>query len=75
MEIRPQGGHVASMADLYDRMRRLAESREFGVEAPVILLPGPDLPMSVVADAYNAAFQAGFREIVFGEKVMDGGGG
>ncbi len=75
VQIRPQGGHVVSMSDLYDRMKRLAESREFGVDAPVILLPGPDLPMSVVADAYNAAFQAGFKEIVFGEKTMDEGAG
>jgi hypothetical protein len=36
-------------------------------------MPGADLPISVVADAYNAAFQAGFKEIVFGEKTEDGG--
>ena len=61
------------MADLYDRMRTLSESRDFGVDAPVILMPGEDLPIAVVADAYNAAFQAGFKEIVFGEKTEEGG--
>ena len=73
VQMRPHGGQVASMADLYDRMRTLSESRDFGVDAPVILMPGADLPISVVADAYNAAFQAGFKEIVFGEKTEDGG--
>jgi biopolymer transport protein ExbD len=73
VEMRPHGGQVTSMADLYDRMRTLSESRDFGVDAPVILMPGADLPMSIVADAYNSAFQAGFKEIVFGEKTEDGG--
>jgi biopolymer transport protein ExbD len=72
VRMRPHGGQVASMADLYDRMRTLSESRDFGVDAPVILMPGEDLPIAVVADAYNAAFQAGFKEIVFGEKTEDG---
>jgi biopolymer transport protein ExbD len=73
VQVRPLGGQVTSMADLYDRMRALSESRDFGVDAPVIILPGADVPMAVVADAYNAAFQAGFKEIVFGEKTEDAG--
>jgi biopolymer transport protein ExbD len=69
VQLRPQGIRLTSMADLYEQMKLLAESRDFGIESPVILVPGPDVPMQFVADSYNAAFQAGFKEIVFGEKA------
>ncbi len=72
VQLRPQGIRLISMPELYEQMRVLAESRDFGVESPVILVPGPDVPMAFVADAYNAAFQAGFKEIVFGEKADEG---
>ncbi len=72
--VRPQNVQTASMIDLYALMVTLRDSRDFGVEAPVILLPGPDVSMAFVADAYNAAFQAGFKEIVFGEKNTEEGG-
>jgi len=72
VQLRPQGLRLTSMPDLYERMRLLAESSNFGVESPVILVPSPDVPMQFVADAYNAAFQAGFKEIVFGEKTDEG---
>ena len=73
MQMRPQGIRLSAMADLYAQMMTLRDSRDFGVDAPVILVPGPDVPMAIVADAYNAAFQAGFKEIVFGDKPDEGG--
>jgi biopolymer transport protein ExbD len=72
VQMRPQGLQLSNMGDVYTQMKMLVESRDFGADAPVILVPGPDVPMAVVADAYNAAFQAGFKEIVFGDKVDEG---
>lgn len=74
VQMRPQGIQLSNMADVYAQMKTLVESRDFGADAPVILIPGSDVPMAIVADAYNAAFQAGFKEIVFGDKPDEGGG-
>lgn len=65
---RPQGLRIVVMADLYEQMKLLAADRRFGIEAPVILVPDRTVPVQFVTDAYNAAFQAGFKQIVFGEK-------
>lgn len=69
IELRPQNIRLGSMADLYDQMKALSQSADFGVDAPVVVVPDPQLPVGFVADAYNAVFQAGFKEIVFGEKT------
>jgi len=69
IQLRPQNIRLSSMADLYDQMKALSQSPDFGVDAPVVVVPDPELPVGLVADAYNAVFQAGFKEIVFGEKT------
>jgi len=68
VQMRPQASQLTGMLDLYDQMKALAANRNFGVDAPVILVPARDVRLEFVADAYNAAYQAGFKQIVFGEK-------
>jgi len=65
--IRPGRLVLASMLDLYAQMAQLASDPDFGTEAVVVLLPDMDVTAECVADAYNAAYQAGFQQIVFGE--------
>lgn len=69
IEILPQNVHLSSMTELYDQMKGFAQSADFGTDAPVVLVPDPQLAVGIVADAYNAALQAGFKEIVFGDKT------
>lgn len=69
IQLRPQNVRLAGMADLYDQMRALAQSPDYGVDAPVVIVPDPQMEVGLVADAYNAVFQAGFKEIVFGEQT------
>lgn len=65
--VRPQRLVLAGMLDLYAQMAYLGADPDFGTEAVVVLLPAMDVTAGCIADAYNAAYQAGFQQIVFGE--------
>ncbi len=68
IELRPLNRRLpGGMPQLYEQMRALAVSRDFGIDAPVILQPESKVPAAVVVDAYNAAYTAGFKQIAFGE--------
>ena len=65
--LEPYGWVFERMSDLYDRLAELAASPDFGKDIPVIIVPDDEVVVDFVADAYNAAYTAGFTQIGFAQ--------